>query len=445
MVFMPQGESDDLQPEQTDFMVKNLTIGILGAGTAGGGLIRLIQDRLKQEHLPVEIKRVGVRDLAKPRSFVVEEGVLTSDLESIAEDPEIDILVEAIGGLEPARAYIEKGFRCGKHVVTSNKHVVSEWGEHLHQLARGASKHFLYEASVAGSIPIVEILHKGVIPDRIHSLYGILNGTTNYILTRMTEIGEAFQVALTMAQELGFSEPDPSFDISGKDASQKLSILISILIGEHCHPAQIDVRGIEFITPWDIQFAAEHHWIIKPLAIYEEKDGMHFASVEPVFLPRNSVLAGARNEYNALCLDCENIGKQFLIGKGAGEMPTASALLSDLIKILQDPNPVLDAALEKSRRSISMPFHSCIDNPKSYRFYINSTHRKTPDSRRKVYEVFCMDCELIQEHGGAGIGVFTLAVVTKPIPFAELFQVMDLILSLDPEAEISWMRILEDL
>ena len=133
-----------------------------------------------------------------------------------------------------------------------------------------AGRHFLYEASVAGSIPIVEILHEGVIPDRIHSLYGILNGTTNFILTRMTEVGEAFQAALAKAQELGFSEPDPSFDISGKDASQKLSILISILKGEHCHPAQIDIRGIEFITPWDIQFAAEHHWIIKPLAIYEE-------------------------------------------------------------------------------------------------------------------------------------------------------------------------------
>lgn len=445
MVRMPQGGPDDLQSDLTDFMVKNLTIGILGAGTAGGGLIRLIQDRLKQEHLPFEIKRVGVRDLAKPRSFAVEEGVLTSDLESIAEDPEIDILVEAIGGLEPARTYIEKGFRCGKHVVTSNKYVVSEWGEHLHQLARRGGRHFLYEASVAGSIPIVEILREGVIPDRIHSLYGILNGTTNFILTRMTEVGEAFQVALAKAQELGFSEPDPSFDISGKDASQKLSILISILKGGHCHPAQIDIRGIEFITPWDIQFAAEHHWIIKPLAIYEEKDGMNFASVEPVFLSRNSVLAGARNEYNALCLDCENIGKQFLIGKGAGEMPTASALLSDLRKILQDPNPVFETAAEKFNLVASTPFRSCIDNPKSYRFYINSTHRNTPDSRRKVYEILCVDSELIQEHGGAGIGVFALAVVTKPIPFAELFQMMDLILRLDPEAEISWIRILEDL
>jgi homoserine dehydrogenase len=428
-----------------DSIVKKLRIGILGAGTAGGGLIRLIQDRLKQEQLPVEIKRVGVRDLAKPRSFVVEEGVLTSDLESIAADPEVDILVEAIGGLEPARTLIEKGFRSGKHVVTSNKYVVSEWGEHLHQLAWKAGRHFLYEASVAGSIPIVEILREGVIPDRIHSLYGILNGTTNFILTRMTEVGEAFQVALAKAQELGFSEPDPSFDISGKDASQKLSILISILKGEHCHPAQIDIRGIEFVTPWDIQFAAEHHWMIKPMATYEEKDGMNFAAVEPVFLSRNSVLASARNEYNALCLDCENIGKQILIGKGAGEMPTASALLSDLRKILQDPNPVFDLALEKSSRLTSTPFRSCIDNPKSYRFYINSTHQKTPDKRRKIYEIFCVDCELIQEHSGGGSGVFALAVVTKPIPFAELFQMLDLILGFDHEAEISWMRILEEL
>jgi hypothetical protein len=172
---------------------------------------------------------------------------------------------------------------------------------------------------------------------------------------------------------------------------------------------------------------------------------MNFASVEPVFLSRNSVLAGARNEYNALCLDCESIGKQFLIGKGAGELPTASALLSDLRKILQDPNPVFETAEEKFNPAASTPFRSCIDNPKSYRFYINSTHRNTPDSRRKVYEILCVDSELIQEHGGAGIGVFALAVVTKLIPFAELFQMMDLILRLDADAEISWMRILEDL
>ena len=425
--------------------MKKLAIGILGAGTAGGGLIRLIQDRLTREHLPLEIRRVGVRDLGKPRNFSVEEGILTNDLASIAEDPEIDILVEAIGGLEPARTYIERGFNSGKHVVTANKYVVSEWGERLHQLAASKGRHFLYEASVAGSIPIVEILKEGVIPDRIHSVYGILNGTSNFILTRMTEVGDDFHASLARAQELGFSEPDPSFDISGKDASQKLSILISILKGEHCHPAQIDIRGIDFVTSWDIQFAAEHHWIIKPLATYEEQGGMSFASVEPVFLRRNSVLASARNEYNALCLDCENIGKQILIGKGAGEKPTASALLSDLRKILQDPNPLAESAWQNSRQSWATQFRSCIENPKSYRFYINSIHQKYPDRRRKIYEIFCIDCELIQEHGAISGGAFALAVVTKPIPYAELFQLLDLIGSFDSEAEISWMRILEDL
>jgi len=179
--------------------------------------------------------------------------------------------------------------------------------------------------------------------------------------------------------------------------------------------------------------------------MYEECGGMSFASVEPIFLSRNSVLASARNEYNALCLDCENIGKQILIGKGAGEKPTASALLSDLRKILQDPNPMPENTRLDSRQSGVTQFRSCIENPKSYRFYINSIHQKYPDRRRKIYEIFCIDCELIQEHGAVSGGAFALAVVTKPIPYAELFQLLDLIGSLDPEAEISWMRILEDL
>ncbi|MFN8009066.1 MAG: homoserine dehydrogenase [Terriglobia bacterium] len=425
--------------------MKTLKIGILGAGTAGGGLIRLIQERLSQEHLPLEIKRVGVRDLAKPRSLALHEGILTSDLTGIAEDPEIDILVEAMGGLEPARTCIAKAFEAGKHVVTSNKHVVSEWGEHLHELARRQGRHFLYEASVAGSIPIVEILREEVIPDRIRSLYGILNGTTNFILTRMTEAGESYRAALAKAQELGFSEPDPSFDISGKDASQKLSILISLLKGEHCHPAQIDVRGIESITPWDIQFAMAHHWVIKPLATYEEVNGMHFASVEPVFLARNSVLASARNEYNALCFGCESIGNQILIGKGAGEKPTASALLSDLKKILEDPHPTAETVWPKSGKGATTRFRSCIENPNAYRFYINSSHQRNPEQRKRIYEILCTDCELIQEHDAGGGRPFALAVVTQKIPFAELFRLLDLILSLDPESEVSWIRILEDL
>jgi homoserine dehydrogenase len=420
---------------------RKLGVGILGAGTVGGGLIRLIHDGLAHQPAAVEIKRVGVRNLSKTRSLNLPKQLLTSDLNAIVDDPEIDVIVEAMGGLEPARTLMERALRAGKHVVTANKHVVSEWGEHLHQLAAAHHCYFLYEASVAGSIPIIEILKKDVILDRIHSVYAILNGTTNFILTRMAESGEDFHSALAMAQELGFSEPDPSFDITGKDAGQKLSILVSILKNQHCHPAQIDIRGIDFLMPWDFQFAAERQWVIKPVATYEEVDGIGFANVEPVFVSRQSVFAGVRNEYNALCLECQHIGKQILIGKGAGELPTASALLSDLRKITEVPGRPLSALPGPGGFT---QFKSSIENPKTYRFYVSCCPRQA-EKRRKIYEVFSIDSELIQERSPCPKSGFRLAVVTKPIPHSELFRILDLVLGFDPDADVSWVRILEEI
>jgi homoserine dehydrogenase len=423
---------------------KKLSVGILGAGTVGGGLIRLIQENLSHDSLPLEIRRVGVRNPQKTRNFSLSEDLLSSDLKSIVEDPEIDVVVEVLGGLEPARSYIEGALRSGKHVVTANKYVVSEWGEQLHQLAAAKERQFLYEASVAGSIPIVEILKEGVIPDRINSVYAILNGTTNFILTRMTESGEDFHGALAKAQELGFAEPDPGFDVSGKDAGQKLSILISILKHQHCHPAQVDIRGIDFLTPWDFEFAAERHWVIKPLSVYEEIGAVGFACVEPVLVPRSSVFASARNEYNAICFDCQNIGKQILIGKGAGELPTASALLSDLRKIAESQRCKPQSQGSRFVSTSVTHLRSSIENPRAYRFYVNCCPGN-PDKRRKIYETFSFDSELIQARNLCQGCSFGLSVVTKEIPHAELFRILELVLTFDPDAEISWVRILEDI
>src|SRR5262245_49122125 len=437
----------DVQP--TEGVVKLETprqtkvgVGILGAGTVGGGLIRLIQEGLDHRPANVEIRKIGVRNLNKPRNSPVPHQLLTNDLKGIVDDPAIEIIVEAMGGLEPARTLIERALRAGKHVVTANKAVVSEWGEQLRALADTQGCWFFYEASVAASIPIIEILGKGIIPDRIHSVFAILNGTTNFILTRMAESGDDFHCALARAQELGFTEPDPSFDISGKDAGQKLSILISILKDQYCHPAQVDVRGIDFLMPWDIHFAAEHQWVIKPLAIYEEVDGLGFAGVEPVLVPRQSVFASVRNEYNALCLDCDKIGRQILIGKGAGELPTASALLNDVRKIAELPGRRHPQPSRLAEGSFTA-FRSSIENPKAYRFYVSCCPRQA-DKRRKIYEVCSIDSQLIQERSPCPKSGFRLAVVTKPILHSELFRILDLVLSFDPDAEVSWVRILDE-
>jgi homoserine dehydrogenase len=313
---------------------RRFALGILGAGTVGGGLIRLITEDLTACKLPLEIKRVGDRNLTRARSFRLAEVQLTDNLDNILNDPSIDIVVEVLGGLEPARTCIEKALVAGKHVVTANKYVISECGDQLQELANQKGKYLLFEASVAGSIPIIAILNEQIIPDRVQTLHAILNGTSNFILTRMAEAGEDYEEALQKAQQLGFSEPDPSFDVSGKDAGQKLAILISLLKQQYCHPSGINLRGIEFLTAGHFQFAAEHQMIIKPLSIYEEEGSKGFASVEPVLLPRHSVFANVRNEYNVLMFKCPNIGQHLLIGKGAGELPTASAIYSDLRKII---------------------------------------------------------------------------------------------------------------
>ena len=418
-------------------------VGLLGAGTVGGGIIRLIHEKLSHHQLPLDIRRVGVRNLSKIRSINLPSSLLSDDLEGIIEDQSIDILVEAMGGLEPARTFIERALRAGKHVVTANKYVVSEAGDYLERVARTHGRQFLFEASVAGAIPIIEILREGVIPDRVRSIYAILNGTTNFILTRMSELHEPFEAALAMAQQMGFSEPDPSFDVSGKDASQKLAILVSILKGQPCHPADIDIRGIDFLTPVDFEFAHRHQWRIKPFAIYEEAGDRGFASVEPVLVPADSVFANVRNEYNGLCFDCQNVGRQIFIGKGAGELPTASAVLSDLGKIICS-NGSSPATLASRPLHGKVQFGSAVENPGAAQFYFRCW--KSPDVTRsqKIRRILESVSEEVHDLGDGQVFPRMFCAMTRSIPRSELYRLFSSILALDPDAQMSWLRLLKD-
>jgi homoserine dehydrogenase len=423
---------------------KRYGVGLLGAGTVGGGVIRLINEELSHQRLPLDIRRVGVRNLSKNRNFNLPASCLSENLEGIVEDKSIDILVEAMGGLEPARTYIEKALKAGKHVVTANKYVVSECGDYLQELAASRHKHFLYEASVAGSIPVIEILRQGVIPDRIGGLYAILNGTTNFILTRMSESRESFDLALAKACELGFSEPDPTFDISGADAGQKLAILVSIFKGQPCHPSDLNIRGIDSLTPLDFEFADNHQWRIKPFAIYDEVGDKGFASVEPVLIPVDSVLANVRNEYNALCFDCQNVGMQAFIGKGAGELPTASAILGDLSKIVTN-NGSLTIDLPTRSFGERVRFCSGAENPRASQFYIKWTKTQDPDKNAKVERILDNLSEVTQECFDKQLSRQVLCAVTKAIPHVELAHLMDLVRGVDHDALVSWLRVVPEL
>ena len=438
---------------------KKYALGILGAGTIGGGLIRLVTEGLAPRPLPLDIKRVGDRDLSRPRSYQLTESQITNDLDTIVNDPAIDIVVEVLGGLEPARTYIEKALVAGKHVITANKFVISECGDRLQELANQKGKYLLFEASVAGSIPIIEILNEDIIPDRVRTLYAILNGTSNFILTRMAEAGEDYEEALLKAQQMGFSEPDPSFDVSGKDASQKLAILISLLKQQYCHPSGINLRGIEFLSAAHFQFAAEHQMIVKPLSIYEEEGDMGFASVEPVLLPRHSVFANVRNEYNVLMFGCPNIGQHLLIGKGAGQLPTASVIYSDVRKIIRAEgsgrrlitgwrrNFPSDSTAEdcpERAESTTIRFSPLTDNPRRFHFYVNFIMPADSSLKRAIRERFASVGEFIQEQRNDS-QLFGLNILTERISHAQLGQLTNLAKSEGENVRISWIRILQEI
>lgn len=419
------------------------SLGILGGGTVGGGLVRLIQNQLGHPVLPVQIGKIGVRDLSKSRRFKSPLSLITEDLESIVNDPAIDIVVEALGGLEPARTYLEKALTSGKHVVTANKYVVAESGDHLMKIAEAKQKHFLYEASIAGSIPIVRVLQEFAVGDRVKRLLGILNGTSNFVLTRMTQSGDSLHKALATAHKLGFAEADPSFDVSGQDAGQKLSILIKLLNRSYCSKKFLEVRGIEMLRPEDIEFATSYGWVIKPLAIYEELQGQAFARVEPLLVSRDSLIGSVQNEYNVVCLDFLHIGRQILTGKGAGEIPTASAIYSDIAKIVSSPiNHTKPQNLILSTESPELL--ALVDNPIPGRFYVRVSINESNQGFDRMEKALGNWSEGVLCVQKARTRRSTcLQLVTRPISYADLLKLLDEINSYDLPIQLTWLRILE--
>jgi homoserine dehydrogenase len=317
-------------------------VGVLGAGIVGGGVIELLATR--GQELGLELARVAVRDMAKERSEV-PAGVPIGTIDQVLADPAIDVVVEVIGGLEPALSAVRTALELDKDVVTANKLLVAEHGTELRRLAKERGRALRFEASVAGCLPIVEIIEAGLIFDRVERLFGILNGTTNFILTRCQRDGATYERALAEAQAAGFAEADPTLDVSGADTAQKLAILVGLISGKPCATSSIPVLGITDLSPQDHAAAEEVGCRIKLLASYvRTADGGH-VRVAPTLVPSTSALGLTTDEYNAVEVECTHIGWQLYLGKGAGRMPTASAVLHDLI--------ALDAGRERTREAKS--------------------------------------------------------------------------------------------
>jgi homoserine dehydrogenase len=310
---------------------------MVGMGVVGGGVARILQDRADHFRLvrgiDLQLVRVAVRDVAKPRSVQLPDGVLTDDARLVVDDPEVGIVVEAMGGIQPAHGLCLRALQAGKDVVSANKALLAENGDDLFAAAAESGADIGFEASVCGGIPIIRTLEDGLVANRIESLYGILNGTTNYILTRMTDDGGDFEQSLAQAQEKGFAEADPTLDIDGTDAAQKLSLLCRIAFGVEVAPSAILKEGISHIRPIDIDFARELGYTIKLLAIVKARGDAIEARVHPALVPSGALLANVKDEFNAVEVLGNAVGPQVYHGRGAGEMPTASAVVSDLVDV----------------------------------------------------------------------------------------------------------------
>jgi len=318
-----------------------IQIGILGLGTVGTGVAELIEKNRntisKRLGKNIEIKKVLVKDPSKKRPSLVE-GKITNDPGQVLDDGDISIVVELMGGEEPALTYIRRALASGKHVVTANKEVISKHGKELLDLAQKQGVNLFFEASVGGGIPIIRPMKQCLAANEITKVMGILNGTTNYILTQMTEKNKSFEEALSEAQKEGYAESDPTADIKGSDAARKLAILSSISFNTRITPDDIYTEGIDSINLVDINYARELGYRVKLVAMGKRHGNEVEVSVVPVLLREDHPLASVSGAFNAILVEGNAVGRVMFYGQGAGKMPTASAVVADIIDAVRSKN-----------------------------------------------------------------------------------------------------------
>ena len=312
-------------------------VAVLGCGNVGSALVEQLVTarRAIAARTGVELVLVGIAvgDLRRPRSPVVPAELLTDDAKGLVAREDVDVVVELIGGLDPARTLVEAALRSGRPVVTANKTLLAESGHELAELAAANGVDLLYEAAVAGAIPVIRPLRESLAAERILRVMGIVNGTTNFVLTRMAEDGQSYEAALAEAQHLGLAERDPSADVEGTDAAQKAAILASLAFGVHVVAADVHREGITGVRTDDVAYAERLGYVVKLLAVVERVDGGPDVSVRvhPAMLPRTHPLASVRGSFNAVFVEGEAAGELMLFGRGAGGAPSASAVLGDVI------------------------------------------------------------------------------------------------------------------
>ncbi|HAM52372.1 MAG TPA: homoserine dehydrogenase [Nitrospiraceae bacterium] len=322
-------------------MVKNtITIGIIGFGTVGSGTVKILLNNREilreRTGFDLLLRRISDLDIGRDRGIKLPEGILTADAGDILDDPDIDIVVELIGGIYPSKDFILRAVRNRKHVVTANKALLATEGNEVFQEAEKFGVEVGFEASVAGGIPIIKVIREGLVANKILSVYGIINGTSNYILSRMTEEGIEFAHALKEAQKLGYAEADPTFDVEGIDSAHKLTILASLAYNMPLCYADVYKEGITRITPQDIAFASELGYKIKLLTIAKAADEEVELRVHPTMIPADYLISKVDGVFNAIYVEGDAVGATLYYGRGAGDLPTGSAIVSDIVDIARN-------------------------------------------------------------------------------------------------------------
>lgn len=318
---------------------RDIGIGLMGLGVIGSGVAKVLLEKkdvlARQTGSPLVLKKVLEQDLSKHGSMGIEPHLFTTEFADIINHPEIDIVIELIGGEYPATDYIREALMAGKHVVTANKEVMAKHGYELLTLAQQCQVALRYEASVGGGIPLIAPFQEDLVANDISAIYGIVNGTTNYILTQMEQAGLDFSVALKQAQELGYAERDPTKDIEGLDAAYKIAILATLAFRTKVSIEDVYCEGISRLEARDFRYARELGYAIKLLAIAKQKDGSVEVRVHPVFIPEDFLLAKVSGVYNAVQVEGDLVGKLIFYGQGAGAAPTSSAVIADVVTVAQ--------------------------------------------------------------------------------------------------------------
>lgn len=430
-------------------MKERIGIGLLGLGVVGGGVAKALRRKgetiARQAGSPLEIKGILERDPAKGPRLNIEPGLLTTEAQEIINNPEIDIVIEALGGDSPAWEYIRDAILTGKHVVTANKEVMAKHGVELLTLAAEHEVNLLYEASVGGGIPLISPLKQDLLANDISAIYAIINGTTNYILTRMGKEGLDFATALKQAQELGYAEADPSNDVNGTDAAYKLAILATLAFHIDVRPEDVYHEGISRLAPRDFRYAKELGYAIKLLAIAKKEDHSLQVRVHPVFIPEDILLAKVDGVFNAVQIEGDLIGKVLFYGEGAGALPTSSAIIADVIYSAQAINLGLSPSLKLwlHRNKVVKPISEI-----ETRYYLRMTVADRPGVLAQIAktlgEHLISISSVIQKETDRMAKTAEIVIMTHPAKEAAVQKALSEMAALDVVKEISNFIRVED-